>query len=80
MKDSGFLSLTPKDALKGFIVAFGTVVLSGVVATLETGKIPDLPTLKALAITGLCAGAAYLGKNLFTNSNDQFAKKEPKTP
>lgn len=78
MKNSGFLSLGLKDLFKGMIVSILTVVLTGLIASLETGTLPSVHTLKALAITGAGAGLAYLLKNWLTNSNDQLLKKEAK--
>lgn len=66
-----------KDLLKGFILAVITIVLTGVMTSLSTGALPDLPTIKTLALTGLAAGLSYLIKNALTNSNDKFLTKEP---
>lgn len=77
-KSAPILSINGKDLLKGFVVSVLTVVVTGLVATMETGELPTWPKLKALLITGLCAGGAYLLKNLFTNSDDKLLKKEAK--
>lgn len=70
--------LGKNDLIKGFIVAVLTVVLTGSLTSLQAGILPDIATIKALSITGLGAGVAYILKNLLTNSEDQFLKKEPK--
>lgn len=78
MKEKGYLSVGQKDLIKGFIVAILTVMLTGLITSLESGKLPDIATLKTLAITGLSAGLGYVIKNWLTNSQDQFLIKEPK--
>ena len=70
--------LGKNDLIKGFIVAVLTVVLTGLVTGLQAGVLPDLATVKTLIVTGFGAGVAYILKNLLTNSEDQFLKKEPK--
>ena len=70
--------LGTNDLIKGFIVAVLTVVLTGALTSLQAGVLPDLATVKTLIVTGLGAGVAYILKNLLTNSEDQFLKKEPK--
>ena len=70
--------LGKNDLIKGFIVAVLTVVLTGSLTSLQAGVLPDLATVKTLIVTGLGAGVAYILKNLLTNSEDKFLKKEPK--
>ena len=70
--------LGKNDIIKGFIVATLTVILTGSLTSLQNGVLPDINTIKTLCITGLGAGVAYILKNLLTNSEDQFLKKEPK--
>lgn len=74
--NSFFGKLNGYDLLKGFIVAIGTAVLTSLLPIIQTGALPDIATLKAIAISGVAAGIAYLLKNLFTNSNGEVAKKE----
>lgn len=73
-----FLSIGMKDIGKGFILAVLTVIVTGLYTCLNQVPpvLPDLAMLKHLGMTGLVAGVAYLIKNYFTNSNDQFLKKE----
>lgn len=78
MNQSSFFKLNLKDTVKGFLVTVLTVVIAGLITVLDSGKLPDLQQLKALGITGVTAGLAYLCKNVLTNSKDQFAKPEPK--
>ena len=75
---SGFLNLNWADLGKGILVAFLTVVVGGVGTALNAGALPDLATLGSLCLAGLAAAVAYLLKNLFTNSQNQLAKPEPK--
>ena len=74
---SSFLSIGQKDFIKGFILAIISAILTGVYGAIQTGKFPpDAAGWKAMAIVAIGAGVSYLIKNLFTNSNDEFMKKE----
>ena len=77
MKKADFLTLVKKDYIKGFLVAILTVLLTGVYNIIITGELPDSSEWKAIGVSSLGAGIAYLLKNFFTNSDDEFAKKEP---
>ena len=73
---SNFLNLNFDDLVKGFIVAFLSTALTGVVATLDSGVLQTLTELKSAAIVGLTAGISYLLKNLLTNSQGVVLKKD----
>jgi VIT1/CCC1 family predicted Fe2+/Mn2+ transporter len=73
---SNFLNLNVDDLVKGFIVAFLSTALTGVVSTLDSGVLPTLVELKTAAIVGLTAGISYLLKNLLTNSQGVVLKKD----
>lgn len=73
---SKFLSLDLKDALNGFIVAFLSASLTGIISTLDSGVLPQLPEIKTAAVVGLTAGLSYLLKNLVSNSQGQILKKD----
>lgn len=73
---SEFLKLNLEDIARGSIVAIIASVLAAIMLILESGQLPTASSLKAIGITGLAAGAAYLMKNLFTNSWDQVATPE----
>jgi VIT1/CCC1 family predicted Fe2+/Mn2+ transporter len=73
---SNFLNLNVDDLVKGFIVAFLSTALTGVVATLDSGALPTLAELKSAGIVGLTAGISYLLKNLLTNSQGVVLKKD----
>ena len=77
MKNSSFFRFNVRDIVKGFIVAALTIILTGVSTSLSAGTLPTLAEVGHLALLGLGAGCAYLVKNIFTNSKDQFLKKEP---
>lgn len=82
MKTSNFLNLNKKDFWKGLIVA----LFSSAFATIGTAiaMIADYSTfsfmtlLKAFGIGAFAGACGYLSKNLFTNSEDEFMKKEIK--
>jgi hypothetical protein len=73
---SNFLNLDLQDLTKGFVVAFLSAALTGIVAILETSQLPQISDLKAAAIVGLTAGLSYLLKNVLTNSQGQLLKKD----
>jgi len=73
---SNFLNLDFQDLTKGFVVAFLSAALTGIVAILETSQLPQMSDLKAAAIVGLTAGLSYLLKNVLTNSQGQMLKKD----
>jgi hypothetical protein len=78
MAKSKFFTLNARDFFRGLIVAVGTAIGTGVAAILKTGQIPDSSDMQTIGTAGAAAGVAYLTKNLFTNSDDNFAKAEPK--
>jgi hypothetical protein len=73
---SSFLRLNTSDLVKGFVVAFLSASLTGIINTLDSGALPLLSELKQAGIVGLTAGLSYLLKNLLTNSEDELMKKE----
>lgn len=73
---SKFLNLDVKDAVNGFIVAFLSAALTGLVTTLDSGVLPNLAELKQAGVIGLTAGLSYLLKNLVTNSKGDILKGE----
>ena len=78
MKTSTFLSLNWKDALKGFLVAILTVIITGFISAIQAGTITfTWVFFDPLLLSGLGAGLAYLLKNFFSNSNSQVLTKEP---
>lgn len=73
---SNLFNLNSQDLLKGFIVAFLSAALTGIVSTLDSGVLPTLSELKSAGVVGLTAGLSYLLKNLLTNSQGQILKKD----
>lgn len=73
---SKFLNLDIKDAINGFVVAFLSAALTGLMATLDSGALPTVAELKSAGVIGLTAGLSYLLKNILTNSNGELLKKE----
>lgn len=73
---SKFLNLDIKDAINGFVVAFLSAALTGIIATLDSGSLPSVAELKSAGVIGLTAGLSYLLKNVLTNSNGELLKKE----
>ncbi len=73
MIGKGFMQLQGKDLAKSLII----FTLTPLFMSIATGNIPMtvvevVPLLKA----GVSAAAAYIVKNLFTNSKDEFLTKE----
>ena len=73
---SPFGKINKKDLIKGAIVAGGTAILSGIGSSLESGMMPTKGQVVISAKIGLFAAVSYLFKNAFTNSKDEFMKKE----
>lgn len=73
---SNFLNLNVDDLVKGFIVAFLSTALTGLIATLDSGVLPTLTEIKSAAVVGITAGLSYLLKNLLTNSQGQILKND----
>ena len=76
MRQAKLFALQYKDFFKGLVVTVGSVILTGVMTSLNTGALPTSADFKTLAIAGASGGVAYLLKNFFTNSNDQMFKGE----
>lgn len=78
MKNAPFLSISPRDLFKGFILATLTAIITSLYAIINTGTFPtDWATWKTVLLVGIGAGLSYLIKNFFTSSEDKFLKKEP---
>ncbi|MGA7720831.1 MAG: hypothetical protein WCA84_06610 [Ignavibacteriaceae bacterium] len=73
---SKLFSINGLDVLKGFLVAAGTVIITGIYTSLQNGALPTVAVLEQLGTAGLSGGIAYLLKNFFTNSTGQIAAAE----
>lgn len=74
---SKFFTLNLKDLIKGFIVAFSGALLTTIYQAINAGTIQwTIEFWQPILLTSVGAGISYLLKNLFTNSNDEFAKKD----
>ena len=73
---SNFLNLNLDDLIKGFVVAFLSSALTGLIVILDNGALPNAAELKAALVVGITSGLSYLLKNLLTNSKGQIAKSE----
>jgi hypothetical protein len=71
---SSFLNLNKTDFIKGLIMAVLTSVLTIVYNTISTGSFAI--DWKAVSLAASTSAVAYIMKNILTNSNDQFLKKE----
>lgn len=74
--NSIFGTLNLKDFGKGLLLAVLTPILTIIYQSLNAGSLTF--DWKLIITTGVSAGLAYLLKNLFSNSNGDFAKMEPK--
>ena len=72
---SGYLKLTQHDFTKGLIVSVLSSVLTIMYQTIESGSFKF--DWKAIATVAAMSAMGYILKNLVTNSNDEFLKKEP---
>lgn len=73
---TGLFSLSWKDAGKAILMAFLGTFVAAVYQGFAAGAFPTAHELGTAAIAGVGSALAYIIKNFFTNSNDQFATKE----
>jgi len=66
-----------KDFIKGFVVAIGTSLLTGVSVSLNSGALPTQHEFKIIGMTAVAAAITYISKNFLTNSQNQILVKEP---
>jgi hypothetical protein len=71
---STFFNLNLQDLAKGLIITILTSVLTIAYNTVNAGSLTF--DWKAIGLTALTSGLAYLMKNLLTNSEGQFLGKE----
>ncbi len=71
---STILKLNVQDLVKGLIVTVLTSVLTIAYNTVSAGSLTF--DWKAIGLTALTSGLAYLMKNLLTNSEGEFLGKE----
>jgi len=77
MKKSKYGKLNFRDIVKGVLIAISTAFVAGLGQSLTMGAIPsNFNDLQPIAIASLSAGAAYVGKQLTTNSEGELWKKE----
>jgi ABC-type uncharacterized transport system permease subunit len=72
---SKLFRINKKDILRGFGIA-ASAALTYLFALMCTGIVPDMGMIKGTASVFVGSGGSYILKNFFTNSNDQFFKKE----
>jgi hypothetical protein len=65
-----------KDLAKGFITSVFTGILTALVVITESGSFPTYNEFIGILKISLIAGIGYLIKNILTNSDDKFLKKE----
>lgn len=75
MNNSKFLKINKKDLIRGIIITVTASLLGSLVTILESDEF-NYNMLKVAGISAIVAGISYLSKNLLTNSNDEFLKKE----
>jgi len=74
MKSSLF-TLNKADFIKGLVIAVLTGIITAAYTTVQNDSLHF--DWKAITIAALSAAFAYITKNLLTNSNDEFLKKDP---
>ena len=72
---SGYLKLTPHDFVKGLIVSVLSSVMTIMYQTIQGGTL--VFDWKAIGTVAIMSAMGYILKNLVTNSNDEFLKREP---
>jgi hypothetical protein len=74
MSKSKLGQINLRDAFHGFVVAFLTASLTGIIESLDSGHLPSLASVKVHALGGLTAGLAYIIKQFLQNDNGQLIK------
>jgi len=74
--NSTFLTLNLKDFIKGLLVAVLSAVVTIIYNTVQASSLAF--DWKAIGMVALASATGYIVKNLFTNSNNEFFKKEIK--
>jgi hypothetical protein len=72
--NSTLFTLDNKDFIKGLLVAVLSAVITILYNTIETGSLNF--DWKAIGTMALTSALGYILKNLLTNSNGQFLKKD----
>lgn len=72
---SNFLTLNTNDFIKGLIVCVLSSTLTIMYQTVQTGSL--VFDWKSIGTVALMSALGYILKNLVTNSNDEFLKKDP---
>lgn len=76
MKFSSLYKLNYRDLFNGWVIAFLTAFFTALSNSMGTGEIPDLEDVKIFCAIGFSAGISYLVKNLVTNNEGKFFKKD----
>lgn len=77
MTRSRFGNINYRDVFHGFLIAFETAALAGLISLMSDGTFPNILELKTLFVISLSAGGAYVLKTVFQNSDGKLGKKEP---
>lgn len=73
---SEFLKLNAKDLFKSIIMVFISALLTGFYQLLQQSSAWDWETFRPILMSAVAAVIAYLLKNFFTNSKDEFMSSE----
>jgi len=74
--NSTLFTLNTKDFIKGLVVAVLSAVVTILYNTIQTGTLDF--DWKQIGVMALTSALAYIMKNLLSNSNGLFLKKESK--
>ena len=75
MAQSKFGKINLRDAIHGFVVAFLSASLTGIIEALNTGHLPAWASVKVHLIVGLTSGLSYLLKQFLQNDKGQLMVK-----
>lgn len=76
MQMSKYGTLNKRDFIKGLAITVAGTAGTSIVAILKAGRFPTKEEFSIIAGTAISSGIVYLTANLFTNSNNQFGKRE----
>lgn len=79
--EAKLFSLKWKDAVKGFIVAVITTIITMVFQAIQNNQLPQAwNDWKVILIAGIGSGLGYIIKNFLTSSDDKFLRGDPQLP
>jgi hypothetical protein len=77
MRHSKKYTIDIRDIFHGFITAFLTSSIAGIMSISMNGELPSIDQIKSQLLVGACAGLGYLVKKFFSTSENKPMGEEP---